>query len=161
MRLRANLSNFDFDVLYVFEKLMRTGVPKDVGVDDKVGGSSSGALEGASTANGAGGRVIALYKAAEGRPAVLAALAQREKEVVASLVPLTHFIFVSVGCFSDFEVPDAVGFKFIEQVARNYAPISANPYHHFAHAVDVLQTLSVFLKEVRLFVRTAAAVTCA
>ena len=39
-------------------------------------------------------------------------------------------------------------FKFIEQVARNYAPMSANPYHHFAHAVDVLQTLSVFLKEV-------------
>ena len=61
------------------------------------------------------------------------------------LFHMLHIIFeTEFELLSAFDIPEELFFRFLKLLKENY--FAKNPYHNFYHAVDVAQTLFVFLK---------------
>lgn len=61
------------------------------------------------------------------------------------LLRSVYIIFDTFGCFGDFNIRIDQFKKFILVIQNNYY---SNPYHNFYHAVDVLQAIAFFIKNI-------------
>jgi hypothetical protein len=62
---------------------------------------------------------------------------------IPDLFPVVHWLLVSSHCMSDFNLDEAVLYRFVKKLSDTYNDM---PYHNFRHGVDAMQTMYVITR---------------